>query len=134
MSGVQQRQVNDDEDGMRLDRWFATHFPQLGFGRLQKLIRNGEVKVDKAKVTTSTRLAPGQTVRIPPIDDPDTVTEILPTFTTLTPELAGQITQPSFVRDGTPNLDGAQLTMDLMVEYGLLDAPLDDLSQYAWQG
>jgi 23S rRNA pseudouridine955/2504/2580 synthase len=73
MSGVQQRQVNDDEDGMRLDRWFATHFPQLGFGRLQKLIRNGEVKVDKAKVTTSTRLSPGQTVRIPPIDDPETV-------------------------------------------------------------
>lgn len=73
MSGVQQRQVNDDEDGMRLDRWFATHFPQLGFGRLQKLIRNGEVKVDKAKVTTSTRLVGGQTVRIPPIDDPDVV-------------------------------------------------------------
>ncbi|WEK05871.1 MAG: RluA family pseudouridine synthase [Candidatus Devosia phytovorans] len=73
MSGVQQRQVNDDEDGMRLDRWFATHFPQLGFGRLQKLIRNGEVKVDKAKVTTSTRVQAGQTVRIPPIDDADVV-------------------------------------------------------------
>lgn len=73
MSGVQQRQVAYDEDGMRLDRWFATHFPQLGFGRLQKLIRNGEVKVDKAKVTTSTRLAGGQTVRIPPVDDPDMV-------------------------------------------------------------
>lgn len=56
---------------MRVDRWFARHFPQLGFGRLQKLIRNGEVKVDKAKVTTSTRLLPGQTVRIPPIDDPE---------------------------------------------------------------
>lgn len=73
MSGVQQRQVESDEDGMRLDRWFANHFPQLGFGRLQKLIRNGEVKVDKAKVTTSTRLSPGQTVRIPPMDDPETV-------------------------------------------------------------
>lgn len=73
MSGVQQRQVESDEDGMRLDRWFAHHFPQLGFGRLQKLIRNGEVKVDKAKVTTSTRLSPGQVVRIPPIDDADTV-------------------------------------------------------------
>ncbi|MHA6690419.1 RluA family pseudouridine synthase [Devosia sp. A449] len=72
MSGVQQRQVESDEDGMRLDRWFAYHFPQLGFGRLQKLIRNGEIKVDKAKVTTSTRLLPGQTVRIPPIDDADT--------------------------------------------------------------
>jgi 23S rRNA pseudouridine955/2504/2580 synthase len=56
---------------MRVDRWFARHFPQLGFGRLQKLIRNGEVKVDKAKVTTSTRLLAGQTVRIPPIDDPE---------------------------------------------------------------
>jgi 23S rRNA pseudouridine955/2504/2580 synthase len=72
MSGVQQRQVSDDEGGMRLDRWFGHHFPQLGFGRLQKLIRNGEIKVDKAKVTTSTRLSPGQTVRIPPIDDADT--------------------------------------------------------------
>ena len=30
MSGVQQRQVESDEDGMRLDRWFAYHFPQLG--------------------------------------------------------------------------------------------------------
>lgn len=73
MSAVQQRQVSGDEDGMRVDRWFATHFPQLGFGRLQKLIRNGEIKVDKAKVTTSTRLSPGQTVRIPPIDDPGTI-------------------------------------------------------------
>lgn len=73
MSGVQQRQVNDDEDGMRLDRWFATHFPQLGFGRLQKLIRNGEVKVDKAKVKTDSRVSAGQTVRIPPMDDPDFV-------------------------------------------------------------
>ena len=70
MSAVQQRQVSSDEEGMRLDRWFAHHFPQLGFGRLQKLIRNGQVKVDKAKVKTNTRLAAGQTVRIPPIDDP----------------------------------------------------------------
>jgi 23S rRNA pseudouridine955/2504/2580 synthase len=71
MSGVQQREVARDEDGMRLDRWFARHFPQLGFGRLQKLIRNGEVRVDKGRVQTSTRLAPGQVVRIPPVDDPD---------------------------------------------------------------
>jgi len=73
MSGVQQREVSADEDGMRLDRWFARNFPQLGFGRLQKLIRNGEVRVDKGRVQTSTRLASGQVVRIPPIDDPDVV-------------------------------------------------------------
>lgn len=73
MSAVQHRQVSADEEGMRLDRWFTRHFPQLGFGRLQKLIRNGEVRVDKARVQTSTRLAEGQTIRIPPIDDPGTV-------------------------------------------------------------
>lgn len=72
MSAVQQRQVSSDEDGMRLDRWFAQNFPQLGFGRLQKLIRNGEVRVDKGRVQTSTRLVAGQTVRIPPIDDAET--------------------------------------------------------------
>jgi NitT/TauT family transport system substrate-binding protein len=68
------------------------------------------------------------------IDDPDVLTQILPTYTTLTPELAAAITSPSFVRDGTPNIEGAELVMGLMVEYGLLDEPLDDLSQYAWQG
>ncbi|WDR03185.1 RluA family pseudouridine synthase [Devosia algicola] len=73
MSAVQQREVHSDEDGMRLDRWFSLHFPQLGFGRLQKLIRNGEVKVDRSKVATNTRLSPGQIVRIPPIDDPGVV-------------------------------------------------------------
>jgi len=68
------------------------------------------------------------------IDDEQVVRDILPTFTTLTPELAAAITLPSFVEDGTPNLDGAEKMMDLLVEYGLLDAPLENLSQYAWQG
>ena len=68
------------------------------------------------------------------IDDPNTVRNILPTFTTLTPELAKAITLPSFVTDGTPNLKGAKLTEDLMIEYGLLNKPLGDLSKYAWQG
>jgi ABC-type nitrate/sulfonate/bicarbonate transport systems, periplasmic components len=68
------------------------------------------------------------------IDDEQVVRDILPTFTTLTPELAAQITLPSFVEDGTPNLDGAKKMMDLLVEYGLMDEPLDDLSIYAWQG
>ncbi|HEY4200029.1 MAG TPA: RluA family pseudouridine synthase [Devosiaceae bacterium] len=69
MSAVQQQTVSADENGMRLDRWFAVHFPQLGFGRLQKLIRTGQVRVDKGRVQTSTRLEAGQTIRIPPVDD-----------------------------------------------------------------
>jgi 23S rRNA pseudouridine955/2504/2580 synthase len=52
---------------MRLDRWFRGHFPDLGFGHLQKLIRSGQVRVDGARVKTSTRLEPGQAVRVPPL-------------------------------------------------------------------
>lgn len=69
MSGVQMREVARDEDGMRLDRWFSVHFPQLTFGRLQKLLRSGQVRVDSARVQTNARLASGQIVRVPPLGE-----------------------------------------------------------------
>ncbi|WP_404403631.1 RluA family pseudouridine synthase [Pelagibacterium halotolerans] len=71
MSGVQLREVARDEDGMRLDRWFSVHFSGLGFGRLQKLLRSGQVRVDSGRVQTSTRLSAGQIVRVPPLGDLD---------------------------------------------------------------
>ena len=67
MSAVETRQVERDEAGMRLDRWFKNHYPGLGFGHLQKLIRSGQVRVDGGRVETSTRLAAGQKVRVPPL-------------------------------------------------------------------
>lgn len=54
---------------MRLDRWFAVHYPSVPFGRLQKLLRTGQVRVDKARAKTNTRLEQGQIVRVPPVDD-----------------------------------------------------------------
>ncbi|HVW93729.1 MAG TPA: RluA family pseudouridine synthase [Devosia sp.] len=68
MSGVRLQTVARDEDGMRLDRWFGAHFPQVSFGTLQKLIRTGQVRVDSGRVKTNTRLAAGQQVRIPPVE------------------------------------------------------------------
>ena len=53
---------------MRLDRWFKAHYPALPFGHLQKLLRSGQVRVDGGRVKTNTRLAPGQRVRVPPLD------------------------------------------------------------------
>ncbi|MGD9740748.1 MAG: pseudouridine synthase [Bauldia sp.] len=64
---VETRTVDRDEAGMRLDRWFRNHFPDLSFGHLQKLLRSGQVRVDGGRVKTNTRLDPGQTVRIPPL-------------------------------------------------------------------
>jgi len=67
VSGVENRKVDRDEAGMRLDRWFKLHYPGLGFTHLQKLLRSGQVRVDGARVQTSTRLASGQEVRVPPL-------------------------------------------------------------------
>jgi 23S rRNA pseudouridine955/2504/2580 synthase len=67
MAGVEQITVEAGEAGMRLDRWFKTHFPGLGFGQLQKLLRSGQVRVDGGRVKADTRVEPGQVVRVPPL-------------------------------------------------------------------
>ncbi|HSI39578.1 MAG TPA: RluA family pseudouridine synthase [Xanthobacteraceae bacterium] len=66
---VETRGVERDEEGMRLDRWFKNHYPDLAFGHLQKLLRTGQVRVDGARAKTNTRLASGQSVRVPPLEE-----------------------------------------------------------------
>ena len=63
---VQTRDVSDSEAGLRLDRWFQRHFPELGHGALQKLLRTGQVRVDGKRVEGKDRVEPGQTIRLPP--------------------------------------------------------------------
>lgn len=66
-AGVQQRKVAADEAGMRLDRWFKHHFPGLGFGQLQKLLRSGQIRLDGGRAKSDSRIATGQAIRIPPM-------------------------------------------------------------------
>ncbi len=68
MAGVEQITVEAGEAGMRLDRWFKTHYPGLGFGHLQKLLRSGQVRVDGGRAKADTRIQPGQVVRVPPLE------------------------------------------------------------------
>ncbi len=65
--GAQTFVVGEDEEGMRLDRWFKRRMPALSLSHLNKIVRTGEVRVDGARVKTSMRLAPGQRVRVPPL-------------------------------------------------------------------
>ncbi|GGA80929.1 pseudouridine synthase [Brucella endophytica] len=67
MAGVEQKTVEAGETGMRLDRWFKVHYPGLGFGHLQKLLRSGQIRVDGGRAKADTRIQPGQTIRIPPL-------------------------------------------------------------------
>jgi 23S rRNA pseudouridine955/2504/2580 synthase len=67
MSGVETRTVGAEEGEVRLDRWFRRHFPEIGHGRLQRLLRTGQVRVDGRRAQADARLNPGQTIRIPPL-------------------------------------------------------------------
>ncbi len=67
MSGVQHRKVGDLDADQRLDRWFLRHFPDLPRGRLQKLLRTGQVRVDGKRAKAGMRLVAGQEIRVPPI-------------------------------------------------------------------
>ena len=69
MSAVATHQISPDEDGVRLDRWFKRHFPMLTHGRLEKLLRTGQVRIDGARAKANTRLEAGQSIRVPPLGD-----------------------------------------------------------------
>jgi 23S rRNA pseudouridine955/2504/2580 synthase len=69
MSAVLHMTVASDETDLRLDRWFRRHFPGIAHGRLQKLLRTGQVRVDGRRVKGDLRLEVGQTVRVPPIGE-----------------------------------------------------------------
>jgi 23S rRNA pseudouridine955/2504/2580 synthase len=62
----EQRQIAEDDDGIRLDRWFKRHYPALTHGRLEKLLRKGEVRLDGKRAKAADHVAAGQTLRLPP--------------------------------------------------------------------
>ncbi|MEL6768887.1 MAG: pseudouridine synthase, partial [Pseudomonadota bacterium] len=67
MSGVQHLTVAADEAEQRLDRWFRKRFPAVSQGQVEKLCRKGAIRVDGGRVKASTRIGPGQSVRVPPL-------------------------------------------------------------------
>ena len=67
------RDVTADEADIRLDRWFRRHYPWLTQGVLQKLCRTGQIRVDGKRAESNTRLAPGQTIRVPPLPENDSL-------------------------------------------------------------
>lgn len=70
-SAVRQFTVAPDDDGVRLDRWFKRHLPQVGFAMVSRWARTGQLRVDGKRAKPEDRLAAGQTLRVPPGgDDP----------------------------------------------------------------
>jgi 23S rRNA pseudouridine955/2504/2580 synthase len=63
---VRQFTVQPDDDGVRLDRWFKRHLPQVGFATVSRWARTGQIRVDGKRADPADRLAAGQVLRVPP--------------------------------------------------------------------
>ncbi|OCC25252.1 RNA pseudouridine synthase [Croceicoccus estronivorus] len=66
---VRQFTVAPDDDGIRLDRWFKRHLPQIGFAMVSRWARTGQIRVDGKRAKPEDRLETGQILRIPPGGD-----------------------------------------------------------------
>jgi len=65
--------VAEADGTLRLDRWFRRHYPGLAHGRLEKLLRTGQVRVDGRKAKASDRVSSGQAIRVPPLGEAPSV-------------------------------------------------------------
>ncbi len=70
MSAVTMVKVGTDDGGVRLDRWFKKHYPAFSYIQVEKMLRKGQIRVDGKRAKASSRLEPGQEIRVPPVPDP----------------------------------------------------------------
>jgi len=60
--------VDEDDDGIRLDRWFKRHMPDVSFNIVSRWSRTGELKLNGKKAAPGDRVEAGQTIQVPPAD------------------------------------------------------------------
>ncbi len=75
---MQTQKIKEDDNDIRLDRWFKRYFPEVGHGLLRKLLRDKNIKVDGKKVTADTRLVAGQEIKFPDFKPTDETTSANP--------------------------------------------------------
>lgn len=66
-SGVQRVRVPADEAGRRLDNYLMSLFKGVPRGRVYRMIRNGEVRVNGGRAGPDRRLEQGDELRLPPV-------------------------------------------------------------------
>ncbi|MEQ1705076.1 MAG: RluA family pseudouridine synthase [Rickettsiales bacterium] len=57
--------ISDEDNDIRLDRWFKRHFPNLQHAMLEKYLRKGAVRLDGKKAKSSDRIRAGQVLSYP---------------------------------------------------------------------
>jgi 23S rRNA pseudouridine955/2504/2580 synthase len=66
-SPVTLRTVTDEEAGQRIDNFLMRHFKTVPRSRVYRLLRKGEVRVNRKRVDAEYRILAGDEVRLPPV-------------------------------------------------------------------
>ena len=61
------RTVTEDESGQRIDNFLMRHFKTVPRSRVYRLLRKGEVRVNRKRVDAEYRIQAGDEVRLPPV-------------------------------------------------------------------
>ncbi|MDF2690459.1 MAG: pseudouridine synthase, RluA family [Gammaproteobacteria bacterium] len=61
--------IDEHRAGQRIDNFLITYFKKLPKSAMYRILRKGEVRVNKKRVEASYRLVEGDMVRIPPVKD-----------------------------------------------------------------
>lgn len=67
---------SEEDEGIRIDRWFQRHHKQYSFAQISKMTRTGQIRVDGKRVKGSAKVIMGQEIRFPNLilyDDRETV-------------------------------------------------------------
>src|SRR6202163_1971641 len=61
------RAITADEAGQRIDNFLMRHFKTVPRSRVYRLLRKGEVRVNRKRVDAEYRIQEGDEVRLPPV-------------------------------------------------------------------
>ena len=67
--------VDEESAGQRLDNFLIRHLKGVPKTHVYRIIRSGEVRVNKGRASADTRVEAGDTVRVPPVRVPDRVAD-----------------------------------------------------------
>ncbi|HEX6661017.1 MAG TPA: RNA pseudouridine synthase, partial [Sphingomicrobium sp.] len=60
--------VSEDDDGIRLDRWFKRHMADISFNVVSRWARTGQLRLNGKRAVPGDRIEAGQEIRIPPAE------------------------------------------------------------------
>ncbi len=90
--------IKEEDNDIRLDRWFKRHHPNLTHGLLEKALRKGDIRVDGKKMKASDRIMAGQVIKLR-IQMPDAGEKLKPDIRKLTPEDARMLQEAVLYKD-----------------------------------